>query len=405
MLLSLTFSACGSGGGSSPSEHKTSIQEPSQARYLVDSAIQGVTYKTKDFQGVTDSNGRFFIYGDNSKVEFFIGNLKVGIYNPAGKTDDKASLWDIVQDISVSRGDDNPNVLKLAVLFQSLDDDKNSNNGINITKTTKELFTKEENIKDIDLSDIESTVQEKLDTNFTLKSEDEAKAHIKKELEKITSKPKDDVEDKNPSSNPNSQKENTSKKENPTDTTNQSPIKITSTSKAEFLGVLKTGQTISYENKDDGTYQSGQSRNFTRAKGIVTDHTTGLQWQDDYSDNSGVVPKKPWVLNSNFGDKKYMDISGDTAYNYCFNLRLNGDNWRLPTLMELLSIVDISTKTPALNSIFENTQGVVEYWSSSTYIDSNDKKTHAWYMNVGFGETSYHVKTNKKHIRCVRKEK
>jgi len=47
--------------------------------------------------------------------------------------------------------------------------------------------------------------------------------------------------------------------------------------------VLKSGQTTEYYAGDDGTYQAGLARSYTRddGNGIVTDNATGLQWQDD----------------------------------------------------------------------------------------------------------------------------
>ena len=55
--------------------------------------------------------------------------------------------------------------------------------------------------------------------------------------------------------------------------------------------VVKTGQTKSYDQlnrevpygsvKDDGYYEAGVDFSYTRnSKGIVTDHATGLEWDD-----------------------------------------------------------------------------------------------------------------------------
>ena len=55
------------------------------------------------------------------------------------------------------------------------------------------------------------------------------------------------------------------------------------TTGSRAVKVLKTGQTTSYAANDDGTYQKGVARSYTRngASGIVTDNVTGLQWQDN----------------------------------------------------------------------------------------------------------------------------
>ena len=105
------------------------------------------------------------------------------------------------------------------------------------------------------------------------------------------------------------------------------------------IGKLATGQTKSYVDYDDGYYQKGLSRSYTRENGIVTYQVTGLQWQDDYSDNNGSVKKATWK----------------EAKTYCENLTLGGySDWRLPSEEELKSIVDYGRYKPAIDPIFQN---------------------------------------------------
>ncbi len=174
-----------------------------------------------------------------------------------------------------------------------------------------------------------------------------------------------------------------------------------STSSPEFLASLATGQTTSYTNYDDGYYQKGKVRNFTRGAGIVTDHITGLQWQDDYSDNGGEIVAKPWVTEANYNAGKYDDTSGDTASTYCANLSLGGyDDWRLPSVSELLSIVDNSKYSPAISSVFEKTTTASHYyWSSTTYARFT---YHAWYVYFYDGRTNNGSKGGSNGVRCVR---
>jgi len=148
-------------------------------------------------------------------------------------------------------------------------------------------------------------------------------------------------------------------------------------------GLKKTGQTKSYDEdgneidtslaRDDGHYQTGVDFNYTRddAKEIVTDHVTGLQWQDDDEANT---TEKQWLTDDNYdkctndgNDTACYDTSGDTAATYCANLSLGGyTDWRLPTAKELDGIVDYGRRNPAIAPTFQHT-ATDDYWSSSTY--------------------------------------
>lgn len=92
--------------------------------------------------------------------------------------------------------------------------------------------------------------------------------------------------------------------------------------------VLKTGQTLSYDEsgiivsngsvKDDGYYQAGVARSYSRDGDIVIDNTTGLQWQDTES------VQKQWLTQDNYDDGNCSDTSGDTATTYCEDFSLGG---------------------------------------------------------------------------------
>jgi len=102
--------------------------------------------------------------------------------------------------------------------------------------------------------------------------------------------------------------------------------------------------------EDTGDYYNRLS------SGIVVDLNSGLEWQDDYSDNNNEVKTANW----------------EDAISYCENLVL-GDNsdWRLPNKNELLSIVDHRRYSPAINQKFINTKYPVYYWTSTSQDNSN----------------------------------
>jgi hypothetical protein len=118
---------------------------------------------------------------------------------------------------------------------------------------------------------------------------------------------------------------------------------------------------------------------FSKSGDIVTDSNTGLQWQDD-----AIGTQMSWTQ----------------AIDYCENLTLGThDDWRLPNLKELTSIVDDSRVNPSIDtSVFEHTASN-HYWSSTTYAGNSDG---AWYVGFGRGFQGYGNKSNDYHVRCVR---
>jgi len=132
---------------------------------------------------------------------------------------------------------------------------------------------------------------------------------------------------------------------------------------------------------------------FTRdSDGVVTDTVTHLQWQDEYTNNEN-VDRTHW----------------EEAILYCEELELGGkDDWRLPTINELVSIINYEADSPRLYTIFRNNQR--GSWSSTTDYDNFSE---AWIMTFnsdtyGYGGMySGNSGTNTKSkayvpIRCVR---
>ena len=170
--------------------------------------------------------------------------------------------------------------------------------------------------------------------------------------------------------------------------------------------VLKTGQTKSYDAagnivtdgsvKDDGFYQVGKARSYSRsATGVVTDNTTGLEWQDDVDSVS-----KPWVTQENYDAGNYDDTSGDTAATYCSELALDGGGWRLPSIEELETLVDSAQSDPAVtDGVFQHISSD-NFWSSTTYAYDT---SGAWDMYFYSGSAaSADFKTRSNYVRCVR---
>lgn len=107
----------------------------------------------------------------------------------------------------------------------------------------------------------------------------------------------------------------------------------------------------------------------------MTDHATGLKWQDDYSDNGGTV--------------KTTNRAGATSY--CAALTLDGSGWRLPTMNELMLLVDRSRDTPAIDPIFQMT-AINVYWS----------ETDMWGVSFRYGTGGDFPDNGFTAVRCAR---
>ena len=121
-------------------------------------------------------------------------------------------------------------------------------------------------------------------------------------------------------------------------------------------GILITGQTESYYPGDNGDWQTGiealSLRFIDNEDGTMTDDLTHLMWIKDAQEILGTID---WY----------------DAIDSCNKLEFNGYNdWRLPNLRELQSLIDYSEYKPALSSenLFYNIQSLYYYWSSTTHI-------------------------------------
>ena len=74
-------------------------------------------------------------------------------------------------------------------------------------------------------------------------------------------------------------------------------------------------------------------------------------------------------------------------------------DWRLPTIQELLTLVDYTKHTPACT--IKDTVSCY-YWSSSSNVSLSSR---AWYVDFKYGYSNYYGKTDKGYVRCVRTSK
>lgn len=111
------------------------------------------------------------------------------------------------------------------------------------------------------------------------------------------------------------------------------------------------------------------------------DDKTGLVWQDNQS------------LAQN-------EMMQEEAIVYCRELKLDGfEDWRLPTLKEAYSIVDLTQERPALKKGFE-VRSDERFWTATSF--AKNPKKEAWRISMSYGEAEPYKKNRTYHVRCVR---
>lgn len=127
--------------------------------------------------------------------------------------------------------------------------------------------------------------------------------------------------------------------------------------------------------------------------GTVTHRSTGLIWQQEDDDT-----QRTW----------------EDALTYCQNLDLGGFNdWRVPNVKELQTIVDYRRYSPAIDESYfpvpdSRNSWDFDYWTSTTVTSGTyDDLSYAWQVDFIGGNTyngSSSGKTQLVFVRCVRSE-
>jgi hypothetical protein len=132
---------------------------------------------------------------------------------------------------------------------------------------------------------------------------------------------------------------------------------------------------------------------FSNASDTWLDKKTNLMWQ-----NQQYTKKEINCFNNDSECEKVH--SWENAKRYCNNLSIDGYNdWRLPTINELQSILTKSKKKNYTKKELANNTISNGYWSSSTH------KKHIYdaeYINFFNGNILYNSKYYSFYIRCVR---
>jgi glucose dehydrogenase len=109
--------------------------------------------------------------------------------------------------------------------------------------------------------------------------------------------------------------------------------------------------------------------------GTVYDTKTKLTWQQ-------TVPSTTYA----WADAK----------TYCTSM---GSGWRLPTIKEVQTIVDVSQGVPSIDPTAFPSTPANYYWSSSSVASS---PSYAWAVDFHYGSTHGYVVFGLYNVRCVR---
>jgi hypothetical protein len=164
--LTLALTAClsggGGGGGGDSAAGKTGR--------LIDSAVAGVSYSTAQFSGTTNADGEY-LYQDGETVTFRIGDIVFPAVTAKGVLTPR--------DLAGSTDINDPVVINIARLLQTLDEDGNPDNGIVIP----ELASTAALDFNLPVADFAAAVQAAL--GITLISQADALAHLQNELDEL----------------------------------------------------------------------------------------------------------------------------------------------------------------------------------------------------------------------------
>ena len=134
--------------------------------------------------------------------------------------------------------------------------------------------------------------------------------------------------------------------------------------------------------KDTIGIESGVAAGFSRddRREVIKDDIYKLMWQD--------------------GEEIYQGTY-DEAVKYCENLNFAGfEDWRLPTINELISITDKRKFKPAINSAFNNTKSD-GYWSSTKSAKDSSGMWIVYFWDGSDGDWG-HVSFSF-FVRCVKR--
>ena len=115
-----------------------------------------------------------------------------------------------------------------------------------------------------------------------------------------------------------------------------------------------------------------------RGDGTIADNVTGLPWQQAASTTT---------------------LASADAVTYCSGSPLSGGGWRLPTILELRSIVDESRASPAIDPLYFPATPSASFWSETSVAGF---LANVWVLNFEYGSAESAPAAVVYYARCVR---
>ena len=157
--------------------------------------------------------------------------------------------------------------------------------------------------------------------------------------------------------------------------------------------VNKVKKNYSYANNAlTGTLECAEQKNYPadqqfidNGDGTVSDLSTGLMWAKD-GNGAGCNNGNP--------------LKWEDAIDFAEALEFAGyDDWYLPEIKELETIVDYGRSNPAIDPTYFPASQSDRYWSSTTYVDDTSL---AWFVNFYDGYVFTDYKGYGSFVRPVR---
>ena len=174
--------------------------------------------------------------------------------------------------------------------------------------------------------------------------------------------------------------------------------------------LLRTGQRTCYDQEgnivghvgtgQDGDLQAGRVWPDPRFKdngdGTITDLSTGLMWVRDGSCLGWLSWQAAMTAAQDLNSMAKVE-------EHCGNLNISYDDWRLPTIQELESLINSESKEPYGFLNFYGFRAIQpdSYWSSTT----GPNPYGAWLLHLDSGEVMSGGKVEAHHVLLVRKGK
>lgn len=133
-------------------------------------------------------------------------------------------------------------------------------------------------------------------------------------------------------------------------------------------------------------YLPNPARYQRMVEGVVRDKVTGMEWKLPIASENGVeeTPSHGW----------------EGAKTHCESVAFDGGGWRLPTRIELTSIVDTTRTDPAYDVEYFPYLSKSVYWTASVVAWSTEE--NAWSVELTYGISRPENKRDQHQVICCR---